>query len=107
MSVSQYAPSIPKNKDIWINPNDYSLFDAIEITSSTILTVDDYAYIFVSQPSVTITMPGSPDDGIVRIIKNASSGIITISGDIDDLSSLTLYSQESIMMVSFNGIWNT
>lgn len=76
------------------------------VTTNYTLTGTD-RYLFVnSAGSVSITLPSSPSDGVVYIVKNINTGAVTLLGTVDGATNAVMsHLNESLSLVSLGGNW--
>lgn len=98
--------SSAKNTDLWIDTDNYSRYDQTTMTGNVVDTIDGNEWVYTGTASLSYTLPScSGHYGVVRHIKNNSTGILTITGSIDGLASLVLYPGEALDLLSNGSVW--
>lgn len=103
--VQDEEPVTPLQKDFWIDTNDYSRYDLTNATTSIPILMSDNEFYIATTAGITLTLETPSQDGVVKIIKNASNGNITINGYIDNLTTKVLASYASLSLISGNSVW--
>ena len=105
--VQQDIPSFAKPKDVWIDTDDYSRYDVSILGASTTLLITDNEVIrVVSASNISITLHSATSTGVVKCIKNAGTGIVTIIGSIDGKTNMSLYPNESVTLITNGTSWD-
>lgn len=102
--VQDDMPVEAKPKDLWIDTNDYSRYDIVNISSDATLLVSDSEVIRASG-TISITLHAATSVGIIKKIKNIGSGIVTLIGTIDGVVNMSLYPKESVMLITNGSMW--
>lgn len=107
--VQDDTPTNAKDKDVWIDSNDYSRYDIKSVSASATVTAADGEYIELtgttSGQTLTITSPGATGGACVKHIKNSSTQTWTIAATIDGTASPTLSPGAGIIIIWNNTDW--
>jgi hypothetical protein len=102
--VQATTPSDPIEKDVWIDTDDYSRYDKVALTGTTILQESDPEFITASG-TFNITLHAGTNAGIIKKIYNIGNGLITLVGTINGSANLTLYPNESVELITDGTNW--
>lgn len=106
--VQDDEPDTAIPKDVWIDTNDYSRYDVLEVIVDTIVTADDPEVIQAFY-NVTITLDLGSTAGVVKIIGNYGTGVITVTGAVDMMGAPTyntfyLFPGEVVHLTTVEGV---
>lgn len=101
--VQDDEPTYAKEKDVWVDTNDYSRYDKQIISTNTTLSVFDPEYVECSGDITVTLFDPTGNSGVIKIIKNVGTNLITVAGTIDNMTNFYLYPRESISLIC-NGI---
>ena len=102
--VQPDVPSMAKQSDVWIDTDDYSRYDKLELTTGTTLDMDSNEFITVNG-TFTVTLHDAALPGIIKKLFNAGAGIVTISGNINGQANMMLYPGESVELITDGNGW--
>lgn len=104
--VQPDEPASPKEKDLWIETDDFSRYDMKEVSINTTLALSDEELTIVYSATPTITLPDPTQHGVVKMIVNQSTDVITIKGAIGSKTEILLFPDDGVHLVSGRGKWN-
>lgn len=102
--VQDEPPIAAKEKDLWIDTNDYSRYDKMVISTSQTLAVSANEVVLVSGTTF-VTLHAAEVTGIIKKIYNIGTEVVTIIGLINDIQDLKLYPKESIELITDGSGW--
>lgn len=99
-------PSEAVEKDLWIDTDNYSRYDMTNMTGNISDEISGKEFIYTGTVDHTFTLAAcTSQGGTIRIIKNLSTGILTVSGSIDSLASVILYPGECLTLIANGTVW--
>jgi hypothetical protein len=105
--VDTSFPIDAPNKSVLIDTDDYSRFDKRDISTGTLLVVEDDEYIkCIGTAPYSVTLHSATQVGVIKYIKNLSNGLITIIGTIDGETNAYLYPKESVLLITNGTAWD-
>lgn len=102
--VQPNLPTTAKTKDVWVDTDDYSRYDATFLSVDTTLGISDSEMI-EAMGTINITLHTATSIGIIKKIYNTGTGIVTIIGTINDKANMLLYPGESIELITDGSNW--
>ncbi len=102
--VQTTQPTDAVDKDVWIDTDDYSRYDKTALTALATLNLSDNEFITCSG-TFTVTLHAGTTAGIIKKIYNVGTGLITLSGTINDVSGMYLYPGESVELITDGTNW--
>jgi hypothetical protein len=103
--VQPDEPATPRDDDCWIDTDAYNRYEALNANEDKTVLMLDEEVITCTIAGITVTLQTPTQDGCIKYIKNISSGSITISGDLENGSTMKLFPLESIILTSYNSTW--
>ena len=98
--VQNDVPTAAKLRDVWIDTDNFSRYDKLELSASRNLLVSDNEMIIASG-TITITLHNPSTPGIIKKIYNIGTGIVTIVG----AETSYLYPGESVEFITDGSGW--
>ena len=102
--VQPDIPSMAKQSDVWVDTDNYTRYDKTELILGSTLAVDSNEFI-TANGTFTVTLHDATSPGIIKKIYNVGTGIVTISGNINGQSSMALYPNESVELITNGNEW--
>ena len=105
--VQDDPPIGAKEKDLWVDTDDYSRFDKMEVSSSKNLSESDPEIVLMSGYLTTLTLHPGLHAGIISKVFNAGTDPVRIDGNIngDAYNTLYLMPGESVELVTTGSGW--
>jgi len=104
MWVQIDTPIGAKVNDVWVDTDDYTRYDVMPITGSTVIAIDAPEVIKCTG-TLTLTLHAATTIGIIKKVYNVGSGIVTVAGTINDLTNMYLYPGESVELITDGTGW--
>lgn len=102
--VQTDMPTAAKEKDIWVDTDDYTRYDNTHLTASTVLGTNANEFI-TAAGAITITLHAATAAGIIKKIYNTGTDIVTIAGTINGITDMYLYPGESAELITDGSEW--
>lgn len=102
--VQPEPPTDAELNSLWVDTDDYSRYDKLDITGSTTLSVSDNEFITCSGV-FNLTLHAGTTAGVIKKIYNIGTGIVTIKGIINGTADMYLYPKESIELITDGTNW--
>lgn len=105
--VQDDPPLAAKVKDIWVDTDDYSRYDKLEVSTSHNLAVADPEVIFMSGYMTVLTLHPGTHAGIISKIYNVGTYPVHIEGTLNGIEDTDLYLMpgESVELVTTGSGW--
>jgi len=108
--VQNEEPAAAIGKSLWVDTNDYSTYDKLEISSDTTLEASGAEYVKVTGTTTITLFAASGNTGVIRNIVNAGTGLVTIDGNdaetIGGALTLLLYPGEGVLIICDGTGWD-
>lgn len=102
--VQDEEPAGAKEKDVWADTDDYTRYDKTHMTTGGTLLVSANEFI-TADGTFTITLHEATIAGIVKLICNVGTGIITLAGTIDGKTDMLLFPGEGVKLITDGAAW--
>lgn len=102
--VQPDPPANAQERDLWVDTDDFSRYDKLELSVSTTLLISDPEVILVSG-SPTITLHTATNPGIIKKVYNVGNGLVTLAGTINGETDMFLYPGEALELVTDGSGW--
>ena len=102
--VQDAEPTGAREKSIWVDTDEYSRYDRMNIIAATTLESADHEFVTASG-TFEITLHSGISQGIVKKIYNVGTGILTIVGTINGNVNMFLYPTESVELITDGTDW--
>ena len=105
--VQDDPPLAAKVKDLWVDTNDYSRYDKLEVSTSHNLAVADPEVILMSGYMTVLTLHPGTHAGIISKIYNVGTDPVHIEGTLNGQEDTDLYLMpgESVELVTTGSGW--
>lgn len=101
-------PTNAPNKSVLVDTDDWSRYDKKDISTTTVLTVEDNEHVRCAGSSnYSITLhTGATTSSVIKYIINIGTGLITVVGTISGQTNIYLYPGESCLLATNGTNWD-
>lgn len=97
-------PLLAASGSIWIDTDNYSRYDTLEIIQSSVIVIDAPEVLFVNGSGIVLTLHAATTPGIIKKIYNTGASEVTINNDLSALV-YTLAAGSSIELITDGTGW--